>query len=312
MDLNIVLGLTTRNTARRLLWKQSNGLIIAGGSGSGKSQTATWYATQYALKGVKLIIGEFSAYSPEGDGLVDRCEHLQRAMYLPPAREAPQVIEYIDRFKFIAEQRLNGRTSDNFPIVFFVDEFSALMIEYPDDVPVDKLRSMAMTIRKANMKMVIMGQSWSQLGNEIPQLRNAFDHTVIHRLSPNNVKVFDKSTEVAKLVNRLEPGYALKDGDLMYVPSAMRDENMQYVHTRLIEMYPDSDLLATLLAESPRTNERSIQNQPESLPIERTNAVVKTKEDVIKMLKANGLSITEVRNIVRGENTKIAAIYNGE
>lgn len=309
MNLDIILGLTTRNTARRLLWKQSNGLIIAGGSGSGKSQTATWYATQYALKGAKLIIGEFSAYSPEGDGLADRCEHLNRAMYLSPAREAPQVIEYIDRFKHLAEQRLNGRTNDNFPIVFFIDEFSALMIEYPNDVPVDKLRSMAMTIRKANMKMVIMGQSWSQLGNEIPQLRNAFDHTVIHRLSPNNVKVFDKSVEVAKVVNRLEPGWALKDGDIMYVPSRMGNDNMQYVEIRLREVHTDRALLDTLLSQTDRQTKPTeiLENTINSSSL---SVDIRDKESLIAFLHQQGKSYSDIRELVRGDNNTLRTLYD--
>lgn len=319
MNLDIVLGITQRKTARRLLWNQSNGLIVAGGSGSGKSQTAAWYATQYALKGCKIVLGEYSAYSVQGEGLVDRCDHLKPAFYYPPARTAEDVIEYIHRLKALADIRLDpvtGRTVQHFPLVCFLDEFSALMLDYKKDMPVDKLRSMAMTIRKAGMKMVILGQSWSQLSNEIPQMRNAFDHVVLHRISALNAKVFDPSSKTAQTIMRLDPGYALKDGDLMYVPSKLTGKNLEYAHKRLAELHPPQsidDLLESLMMENiPRTNEPNIDESPVETVIERTNEKITTREDLIRMLRNQGMSITEVRNMVRGENTWIAKIYNGE
>ena len=48
-----------------LPWKENNGLLVAGQSGSGKSQTAAFYLIQYALQGVKLILCDYD--SPDGD-----------------------------------------------------------------------------------------------------------------------------------------------------------------------------------------------------------------------------------------------------
>lgn len=318
MNLDIILGITQRKTARRLLWNQSNGLIVAGGSGSGKSQTACWYATQYALKGCKIVLGEYSAYSVQGEGLVDRCDHLRAAFYYPPARTAEDVIEYIHRLKALADIRLDpekGKTVQHFPLVCFLDEFSALMLDYKKDMPVDKLRSMAMTIRKANMKMVILGQSWSQLQNEIPQMRNAFDHVVIHRISALNVKVFDPSSRTAQQVVRLDPGYALKDGDLMYVPSRMSDKNLEYARKKLTEIHPPQsidDLLEALLMESIPDRQTEGIEITENVPVSNrlSDINIDDKRDLIAFLHSIGKNYSEIRDLVRGDNNTLRPIYD--
>lgn len=237
---DIKLGVTLRNTWRQFLWKHNAGMLLAGNPGTGKSQTAAWYITQFAAKGVKILLGEYAAYSMEGEGLVDRCQHITPAFYLPPTQTGSGLIEYIDIFKELADTRLDpikGKTVEHFPIMFVIDEFSALMLDYQKQIPIEKLRSMAMTMRKANMRMMIIGQSWAQLGRQLPQLRVMFDQVICHRLMRNNAELFTQRSDEVDIIQRLEPGWALKDGDKIYVPSALRGYNLERFRSHILAIH---------------------------------------------------------------------------
>lgn len=322
MNLDIKLGLTPRNTWRIFKWDYSAGMLIAGNPGTGKSQTATFYITQFAAKGAKIILGEYSAYSMKGEGLVDRSAHIRPAYYLPPAQTGDMLVEYIEQYKELADIRLDpvkGKTVDHFPIVFVIDEFSALMLDYQKQIPIEKLRSMSMTMRKVNMRMIIIGQSWAMLGRQVPQLRAMLDQTIIHRLAKNNAEIFVRGSQEVTDVMRLKPGYVMKDGEMMYIPSALRDNNLELYRQRIAEMHNNPNhLLEGLLTQN--SDWKAVEVPSRNINIGNMEG---TEVEVIRRIKdgqSNYKIAKDVYNVSGGRKLneiiaqldKIRAEYNGE
>lgn len=319
MNLDIKLGLTPRKTWRIFKWDYSAGMLIAGNPGTGKSQTAAFYITQFAAKGAKIILGEYSAYSMNGEGLVDRSAHIRPAFYLPPAQTGDDLVDYIDRYKELADIRLDpikGKTVEHFPIVFVIDEFSALMLDYQKQIPIEKLRSMSMTMRKVNMRMMIIGQSWAMLGRQVPQLRAMFDQVIIHRLAKNNAEIFARGNEEITAVMRLKPGYVMKDGEMMYVPSALRGNNLDLYRQRIAEMHSNPNhllegLLSDWKAVEATSNTINLASM-EGLEVEVLNRIkegqsnFKIARDVYNV--NGGRKLSEIN----AQIDKIRALYNGE
>lgn len=232
----IILG-RNKNGIKVLPWNNNNGMIIAGVSGSGKSQTASLYLTQYAHNGARIILGDYGATMYTGESLTERVAHLNKAMLLPPVNTARDIINYIDRIKDIGRQRQEGK-AEMFPLIFAIDEFSAFVMaanppkrtrtikegEYKEvqteQTYLEKLIESIITLRKFNIKFMLIGQEWAQLKSSgIRSIRSNITTQIIHRLDNSLAGLFGfTGVEDKRQIMNLGVGQIYFNGDRYQVP----------------------------------------------------------------------------------------------
>lgn len=232
----IILG-RNKEGIKILPWNNNNGMIIAGVSGSGKSQTASLYLTQYAHNGAKIILGDYGASMNTGESLTERVSHLHRAMLLPPVSSASDIIRYVDTVREIGRQRQNGK-AEMFPLIFAIDEFSAFVLaanppkrtrrikdgEYTETTTeqtyLEKLIESIITLRKFNIRFMLIGQEWAQLKSSgIRAIRSNIATQVIHKLDNNLAGLFGFSTtEDKRQIMNLGVGQIYFNGARYQVP----------------------------------------------------------------------------------------------
>jgi hypothetical protein len=243
MVLKLAVGLKKTNNkiyGSFLNWDTSNGIIIAGRSGSGKSNTAAHYLTQLAAQGVKLIICDYNGGGGTGQSLIERIEHLGDAFLWPAVTEEQDIIRYIESLHELGKQRLKGKIpiSEHFPIVFVIDEFSSFVANTPPPVQITTIKEgdtktitraptymqraldMLITVRKANMRVIVMGQNWLQSGttSHVRAFRSNFSDIVLHGLSARDAGLFIDDRDVARVVETLKTGQIYYNGNRLYVP----------------------------------------------------------------------------------------------
>ena len=265
----IEYGRVTRSI-QALDWRKCNGIIIPGQSGSGKTNTAIHYMSQYAAQGVKLIVCDYNGGLEQT--LYDQIDHLDDALLWPPVVESEEIVEYIDRIHELGQKRLQKRDMNQFPILFVVDEFSSFISNTPPPNEVTVTRSgdtkittrkaqymqrfvdALTTTRKVDIRFMVMGQNWIQAGttSSLRQFRDNFNTIVFHKLSHTDAKLFTTDIKVIKQIEALKPGLVIHDGTLLKVPlvsSADKYWTMSEVKKYAPRVEAD-ELLEQLLATS--------------------------------------------------------------
>lgn len=232
----IIVG-RNRQGVKLLPWQNNNGMIIAGVSGSGKSQTASLYLTQYAYNGARIILGDYGASLNTGESLTERLAHLQDAFLVPPVSSSKDIIGYIEMIQQLGKQRqLNN--AEMFPLVFAIDEFSAFVLsanppkrmrrvkegEYTEvsteQTYLEKLIESIITLRKFNIRFMLIGQEWAQLKSSgIRALRSNISTTVLHRLDTTLAGLFGfTSSDEKRSIMNLGVGQIYYQNERYQVP----------------------------------------------------------------------------------------------
>jgi hypothetical protein len=246
--LNLALGYTDYATVKYMEWDNSNGILIAGKSGSGKSQTASHYLTQYAAMGARLIVCDFDASVNTEQTLINRLEHLQDSFLLPPATTGEQIIQYLEIAKMIGDRRYRGIDTDKYPIIFAIDEVSAFLlsnrpprmtrtIKLEDDwvvkeekpTYIEEFLGTVNKLRKVNFRFLLIGQEWAQFSTQgAAAIRSAFSHRIIHSIDARGAKLLLAAPSAAtlRMIENLETGKAMYFDTLLTVPFlASKDKN---------------------------------------------------------------------------------------
>ncbi|NNJ11236.1 ATP-binding protein [Chloroflexales bacterium ZM16-3] len=243
----ILLGLTRYNNKPKgviLHWKDNNGLLIAGQSGSGKSQTASFLLNQYAAFGVKLALCDYDSPDGNDETLSSRVSHLSDAFFLPPVKTSEDIQRTLTAID--AEYRLRLSNPDrNFPLLLVIDEVSAFLSYLSDNKkrgedPIKTFAQNLLQVRKVNIRTMIIGQEWSSgfATTAMRQIRSAFGKKLVHRLDRANVNLVMGSVEAdtQRKISNLKTGQAFYSDRYIAVPM-LTDEMKQWAIARM-KQYP--------------------------------------------------------------------------
>lgn len=242
VSLGFPVGLNAQGKRRFLSWYDFNAIVLAGSSGSGKSQSTTYWLSSLVYKGVQLIMCEYDSAVGVADTLYTRTEHLSSAFLQPFAMTTQEIVHHIQYCEHLIEYRKENVHAFHFPVMFVIDEFSALYINSTigQRVPLVRLLNLINTGRKYNIRFLLAGQTWGQISsNNLAQLREACNTKVVHRIESRNLDILIGGTqEEMRLVRRLQKGYVYYNQEVLYVPSQLTEETKLKV-AREAEMYTE-------------------------------------------------------------------------
>lgn len=233
----VLLGITRVHTSIKgvaLQWKDNNGILIAGQSGSGKSQTAAFLLNQYAALGVKLVICDYDAPDGNEETLSERIAHLKHAFYLPPVKTAEDIQRQLGALDREYQARLKDATR-TFPILLVIDEVSAFLSYLRDtkqkgEDPINVFARNLLAMRKVNMRSMIIGQEWSSgfATKTMRIIRSAFRVKLLHRLDSANINLVlgTPNTELTRSIAKLRTGQVFYNDRILQIPlvtERMRD-----------------------------------------------------------------------------------------
>jgi hypothetical protein len=276
-----------------LMAYDESGMPITGKAGSlytvaigglpemGKSTTARFLASQMALKGCKLVLGD-----PHGNATGDAADDtlaitlapLSSAFLLEPATDHQSVLESVRYVSSELDKRIAGATAHH-PILLVLDEFSTLMRDDDlSDTLSPLLESLATQGRKFLVYAMLLGQQWSVSRTGGGELRDVLASAYVHRLKMKQASMLTGLTrdEIGYPVDKLDKGQVLlyrTNGDLIPARVPMTTAaDMRRVAYLLDEK--NSDSMAIVPTEFSRN--RSAQRGQNSVEIPRefrTNSV---------------------------------------
>lgn len=261
----------TENQWVSISWKENNGLLVAGQSGSGKSQTAAFYLIQYALQGVKLILCDYD--SPDGDEetLSERVSFLQESFYLPPAKTTEEIVARLRSLSKEYELRKKDPTR-RFPLLFVIDEVSAFFQSLDDGdygySPSSFARELLL-FRKVGIRAMIIGQEWSSNFSKsareaLRPIRSAFRVKILHKIDGANAKMLlDASDQKsARVLSEMKTGQIYHNKEILNIPLLTKEDakySSERLHSTILyneKIYQDRiyQAASTTLTPTPNTN----------------------------------------------------------
>ena len=154
---------------------------IAGTSGSGKTTTTRFLASQLALKDARFVLLDPHA-AAGGESLAGTLAPLGGAFLCAPATERRAYGQVVGLVATELERRLRGGSYDN-PLLLLCDEFTRVMRELGDDDSLSKLlESIATEGRKVNVFTLLLGQTWSASRAGGSELRDTLASVYVHRI----------------------------------------------------------------------------------------------------------------------------------
>lgn len=247
-----------KNRAKVINWREINGILVVGESGSSKTNTLAFIAAQLAAKGIMLVRIDYLANGDTGQTFLEQTDHLSSADYLPPATEAKDIIQRIQTVYNLGQKRRTVE-KNHFPICVIFDEFSSFsaqvlpskvktiskiqLSEYEQEITerrkltyMNQLCDMIVTLRKTNIKFIISGQRWSQSGttSDLARFRKSFNTVIFHKLTGKDIGLFTESNpELRKCIEQLIPGQAYYNNRVVSVPYM---PNYPKFNTRAVDM----------------------------------------------------------------------------
>lgn len=324
LNPKLILGIVMVEGKRHgvpLEWKENNGILIAGLSGSGKSQTASLYLNQYANQGVQLIVCDYDSPIEEEEALSERVKHLQDAFYLPPAKTPEEIKHRLEYLNNEYRHRVEDPTR-RFPLLLVIDEVSAFLSYIKEDSgnAIEDFARNLLQMRKVGIRSMIIGQEWSSgFSTQLMRpIRSAFRVKVIHQLDAPNVKMLldFPTADIARRIGQQRTGFAYYSDYFMAIP-LLSDKAKRQTARKLREMYPPPVITPT----QPDTVEDTlledlIARENERVPRIYENGYADAGfdpsiEDLVLYWYLRGHSKHQIVNkLVKGTASKISGIYD--
>jgi hypothetical protein len=224
--------------ARYLEWDNIGLCGIAGISGSGKSSTMRFLLAQMALGGTGIFLAD--GHGKIGvDNLAHTTTPLASAFLAPVATDVDAAVDLIHAAAIVAHNRRNGKDKDiHFRVAIVIDEYISIMRQLDEDRRaeiVEIMETFATDYRKTNVKMFVAAQNWKEDFIGSAAIRQSMNATVLHRVSPDDVRLFQIPTSLKREVTQLRVGHAfilqqVSDPVKVYVPKITQDDLRAIAH----------------------------------------------------------------------------------
>jgi hypothetical protein len=250
MSIKIIVG------SQKIAWNECNGILIAGRSGSGKSQTASLIIGQLAYQGVKLIPCDFESPVGEPEALAERISFCADAFLYPIATRSEDILQRIELLKDEYEKRLVD-PSRREPWLLIIDEFSAFLSYLKSsengDEAIASFSRLLIQMRKLQMRALVIGQEFSSgfATNAMRYIRSAFAVRLLHKLDGPNIKMIleGADTKVMRIIGNLSAGQVWFNEEIHLIP-LLDQEAKDIIEGRLSEQVFDSETwLANMFAK---------------------------------------------------------------
>lgn len=347
-DYDVIIGRLVQGNKTtalvRLDWDNNIGALVVGRPGSGKSHVIASLLTQYVLKGVDVVMGEFNADEDNPQSLIYRIRHIHTLE--PIAVSGQEVENLIIWLGKELKQRQDGK-KEKTPLVVVIDEFFAFsnifkpakQINRQRKGNIDDLDGETLTIRNAstywemlmgilsdlrknNIRVILATQEPAASASTVMmrQARDMFKFKLIMNLGnagANLLGITDRESQ--RIIAGLKPGFIFYRGSyrdiIIGVPFPINQEwidacsNNQRAHTiKAVKQYiwtqEDTDLYLDALFRY-WTKFDTI-----SIDGHRTSSALDTKEQLIKLLVLCGKSNRFIRTCIRGTDAEIIKIAN--
>ena len=313
-----------------LPWDNDIGCLIVGRPGSGKSHLIATLLTQYAIKGVDIIVAEYNADADNPQSLLYRLQHIAHRYIQPPKTTGDDITALIRWIKQELELRQMGK-AERTPLVVVIDEFFqfAASVKPADSYTVWKegdaredgetvtkqkktsfwedLLASQTDLRKNNIRLILAAQETSSTAtsNIMRSIRDMFRFRIIMNLSPKGTDLLgitDRDTQ--RMIDKLRPGWMYVDGLVIAVPMPINPEWIAQART-----LPRKEL-------APIIQEQQQDWTPEYTythlaTLHRDNAVAWVEKNVIDkpslvdILIRAGWSNNAIENIIKGSSISI-------
>lgn len=224
--------------ARYLEWDNIGLCGIAGISGSGKSSTMRFLLAQMALGGTGIFLGD--GHGKIGvDNLAHTTTPLANAFLAPVATDIDAIVDLIHAAEIVAHNRRNGKDKNiHFRIAIVIDEYISVMRQVSDEQRshiVEIMETFATDYRKTNVKMFLAAQNWKEDFIGSAAIRQSMNATILHRVAPDDVRLFQIPTSLKREVTQLRVGHAfilqqVSDPVKVYVPKITQDDLRAIAH----------------------------------------------------------------------------------
>jgi hypothetical protein len=216
---NILLGVNADKEYVVWNWQQENALAIIGKGGSGKTTSAIYWLSQLSAQGVSVMMCD--PHMNHKESLYAQSDFMHGALIAPCVKSYSDIHSYVQAFHTIGMQRINDDSIEQTPLVLVIDEFTSYLINYPQaKETVLTLLDSVNQYRKVQMRLILIGQTWSQAVKMVSGLRDALSSSVILKSSANDARKFAAFETTAKEATNLVPGTAFYQDERLWIPRA--------------------------------------------------------------------------------------------
>jgi hypothetical protein len=163
-------------------WRDLCSSAVAGISGSGKTTTLRFLASQSAMHGARFLVLDPHADAGQ-ESLAATLMPLSGAFLAQPATTDKQILDVVKLAQNRLQGRIKGTESDRTPIIVACDEFTSLMrSERLTDPLGGLLESISQEGRKVGVFALLSGQIWSADRSGGSKLRDSLASAYVHRI----------------------------------------------------------------------------------------------------------------------------------
>lgn len=183
--------------------------LVAGQSGTGKSTTQRFFASQAALHDARFIVVDPHSDAGE-DSLAATLAPLESRYLCDVADDERAILEAVRLASDIGQKRLHGQDADRRPILVWVDEATGLLGHSKIGPQLaELLETVAQQFRKVGIYCSVSAQivTASRTGGE-SALRDSMASVICHKMRRSQARLILPLDDAAT-VERLEPGRAI-------------------------------------------------------------------------------------------------------
>jgi len=252
---NIILGANIDSEPVVWKWAYENALAVAGKGGSGKTTSSAYWLSQLAAQGVRFLMCD--PHMAHKESLYAQTDFMHDALLKQCAGTHEQTMEYIQLFHSIGAKRITNEETNHYPLMLVIDEFTSFVINYSaaKSAVVTLLDSLNQ-LRKCQMKVMLLGQTWGQALKTISSMRDALSSTVVLRSSYNDAAKFCASSQTARDAMLLTPGEGFYQDEKIWIPQVTSTGKL--IVTRRVHAFKHTPLQTQHIASQRYKNEENL------------------------------------------------------
>lgn len=325
-----------------------NGFLVAGKSGSGKGHTMAFLLTQYVIKGVEIVLCDYSSSISSEETLIERTKHLEGGISHVAITEK-EIVATMNYLFELNTARKRGEAEQT-PVIFVFDEFTQFAGTYTepkitrsrrekiddnwtesesvtDKGLIDRFIANITDIRKQNIKVIIAGQEWSEKNTTagMRAVRSQITSGIYHQLDEVNAKMLGfNSKEEQRSVMKLNAGEVIYNNRKYRVPYNTAEQPIRKdlvdAAIRSIDERRGNNKITL-----PKNKPAAVIQEKVAYKLTELDTVllqemitkygakigrVETKDDVIRWLVSRNWSNNRILEVIKGDRTQLNTKIN--